>query len=190
MDNQEIKKLAKEIKERSMTIMTYIQYSRILSQRIEKYNYLLAPLLLSLQNTIYIELFKLFDTGKSAKYHNIYCLIDNSGEQQKFHVMIDHYNSSIKKIKEYRNKLFAHITNDISWNDYAKEENISYNLFENMIKDIVEICCTIDHSLLPNYYYGNVLDFERWVNKVSEMIQQSIKEANDKAISKRDKDQT
>ena len=134
-----------------------------------------ATLYLSLQNTVYIELFKLFDkSGEDAKKYNIYALIDLIEDDNKsFSKMISPYREDIESIKNRRNNLYGHELGK-NGEDVYKDNPLNHRL-ENLLQCISEICCVADDKLYPNTYVSNARDFDRWC----EMSLMAIKEVSD-----------
>lgn len=96
---------------------TYLSYLEIILSIKSKYiKDSLAPIVFSLQESFYINLFKLIDTGKDAKEYNIETFIkylDDHIAQNPLHFWNSLYSNYMdktlsKSIRLRRNKVFAH----------------------------------------------------------------------------------
>lgn len=119
-------------------------------------------LYISLQNYVYIELFKIFDSnGKKSKENSIYTLINmiETEDNKRYHNKISQYKSDIDFMKKCRNHYFAHDTGeDVSM--LLKQNGILR--VQELLEIVVEICCDANDKLYPNTYVSNVRCFDNW----------------------------
>lgn len=158
------KELAEHIKDRVIMIGTALKQMESIikySQDDKTFRDAFAMMYISLQNFVYIELFKIFDTsGKDTKGNTIHTLINMMENKDKvYHKMISKYNTTIESIKNQRNHYFAHDTGKISIEVF--EQN-SIKSLQEMLKSIAKICCAANDKLYPNTYASNVKDFDDW----------------------------
>lgn len=129
-------------------------------------------LYVSLQNYVYIELFKLFDSnGKDSKENSIYTLIDMiETDDKKYHKKLSGYNSDIESIKTRRNHYFAHDTGEDA-SEIFKQNKILR--LQELLQTVADICCDANSELYPNTYVSNVRDFDDWcymtINSLNEV---------------------
>ena len=158
------KELSKLIKERVVLIGTSLEHMKTISKyAIEDNLYAdaFACVYFSLQNYVYIELFKLFDTGKGANDLNVYRLIKMIDDERKTYMKkISVYKNDIKAIKTRRNKVFAHELGQDG--KIIFENNPVQSNLEDLLKCVVEICCVANKELYPNIYVSNKRYFDDW----------------------------
>ena len=161
----EVKELASLIKTRVEIIGTDIKHLESITKyatQNQQFADAFAALYLSLQNTVYIELFKFFDdSGKNAKQHNVYALINLiEDDKSTYHKMLSSYSKDIESIKYRRNHLHGHEFGE-NGTDVYKKYPISCRL-DDLLKCIADICCVADDNLYPNTYCRNVREFDDW----------------------------
>ena len=161
----ENKELAKLISDRIKLVGTYFEYIKTIENLSKKEKYfeeIFFPLLLSLQNSIYIELYKIVvKNNKDGKY-SIYGLIEQceSKDKNKFEKKISKFKKdNFESIRERRNKVFAHETNQDGQLIFNKNEIID---LEKMLKCFIEICAEINPEIIKSTYYDNANKFKRW----------------------------
>lgn len=176
--------LAKHIKDRIEIIGTAFKYMESIQKKCidnEEFYDAFIFIYLSLQNYVYTELFKIFDSnGKGSRENSIYTLMHMlETNDKKYHNKMSKYKDDIDSIKKRRNHYFAHDTG----------ENIS-DIFEQnrilrlqvILETLTEICCDANNELLPNTYVNNINCFNDWctmaINSLNEVCV-----LNDKLIS-------
>lgn len=158
--------LAKRIKDRIVKIGTVLKHMESIvkySQDNKGFEDAFVMLYCSLQNYVYIELFKIFDSnGEDSKKNSVYTLMDMiETDDKKYHKKLSEYNKDIESIKTRRNHYFAHDTGkDVS--EIFKQNKILR--LQELLKIVTEICCDANSELYPNTYVSNVRDFEDWCN--------------------------
>lgn len=114
----------------------------------------LISIYLSLQQSFFITMFKIFDTGKKdAREKNIYSLVEKDDKKT-----IDKYKKIIAKIKEHRNKIYAHNTSE---NPKLAQDEVEQ--FEDLLKCIAEVCSHYSNCLFPNYYTKNIESLDKFL---------------------------
>lgn len=174
----EVKDLANSIKTRVEIIGTDIKHLESIAKYVKENRQFadaFTTLYLSLQNTVYIELFKLFDdSGEDAKKHNIYALINLIEDvNHTCHKMLSPYLKDVESIKYRRNHLFGHELGE-NGTDIYKKYPINCRL-DDLLKCIAEICRKADSTLFSNTYVSNARDFDKWC----QMSLSAIKETCD-----------
>ncbi len=175
--------LAQSIKDKVVLIGTDIRHLESIikySSENSSFRNAFETMFISLQNSAYIELFKIFDdSGEDTKKLNIYALINMIEDDKKtYHKMISKYQTDIDSIKNLRNKCFAHNT-VIDWSEIIKKNPI-HNL-QDLLTCITDICCSANEQLYPNTYASNVRDFDDWCRMATDAISK-ISELNSKII--------
>lgn len=156
--------LAKRIKDRVVMIGTALKHMESImkySQNNKGFENAFVMLYVSLQNYVYIELFKIFDSnGKDSKKNSIYALIKlTEPNDEKYHKKLSKYNKDIESIKVRRNHYFAHDTGeDVS--EIFKQNKILR--LQKLLETVAEICCDANSELYPNTYVSNVRYFDDW----------------------------
>lgn len=158
--------LAKRIKDRIVKIGTVLKHMESIvkySQDNKGFEDAFVMLYCSLQNYVYIELFKIFDSnGKDSKKNSVYTLMDMiETDDKKYHKKLSEYNKDIESIKTRRNHYFAHDTGEDA-SEIFKQNKILR--LQELLKIVTEICCDANSELYPNTYVSNVRDFEDWCN--------------------------
>lgn len=196
MNQQE---LAKLIKDRVVFIDTDIKYLEAIikySKQDGAYEDAFTTLYISLQNSIYIELDKIFDgSGQhefseydnvgeciyySSKY-SIYKLIEKlEGYDTNgiYHCVIKKHHSDIMSIRTLRDKYFAHYDGKDLY-ELAKNNQVSD--LQDLLKCVTNICCEANPDLFPNTYASNARDFDDWCDMAITSIKRVVEE-NDKKI--------
>ena len=156
--------LAKRIKDRIVMIGTALKQMESIvkySQDNERFKDAFVMLYVSLQNYIYIELFKLFDSnGKDSKEYSINTLINMiETDDKKYHKKLSKYNNDIESIKIRRNHHFAHDTGEDA-SEIFKQNKILR--LQDLLKTVADICCDVNSELYPNTYVSNVRYFDDW----------------------------
>ena len=178
--------LAEHIKDRVVLIGTDLKHLETIqkySKNHQSFDDAFVTIYLSLQNTVFIELFKLFDTGgEDSKTYNIYALISKIDDENKtYYKKLSRYKEDIDAIKNRRNKLIAHETGvnplDIFNNNKIKS-------LQELLQCIVDICCDANDKLHPNTYVSNVKAFDNWCYMATASIKE-ICEINGKLIDKK-----
>lgn len=168
-------KLAKRIKDRVVMIGTALKHMESIikySQKSEGFEEAFVMLYISLQNYVYIELFKIFDSnGKDAKENSIYTLISMmETDDNKYHKKISTYNCDIKSIQNRRNHYFAHDTGEDPSEIFEQNKILS---LQKLLGTIAEICCEANGELYTNTYVSNVRYFDNWcymaINSLNEV---------------------
>ena len=140
-----------------------------------------SVLYFSLQNTVYIELFKLFDDGKDAKKHNIYTLINLIEDDKKtYHRMLSVYKKDIDSIENRRNSLYGHELGKNGADVYRKYP-INHRL-QDLLQCISWICCEANDEPYPNTITSNSKDFDEWC-RVSLEAKEEICNLHDKIFT-------
>lgn len=163
----ENKELAKLISDRIKLVGTYFEYIKTIENFSEKEKYfeeIFFPLLLSLQNSIYIELYKIVvKNNKDGKY-SINALIEQceSKDKNKYEKKISKFKKdNFESIRERRNKVFAHETNQDGQLIFNKNEITD---LEKMLKCFIEICVEINPKIIKSIHYDNANKFKRWLS--------------------------
>lgn len=178
------KELAKRIKDRVVMIGTALNHieSIIKYSRNDKgFEDAFVMLYVSLQNYVYIELFKIFDSnGKDSKENSIYTLINMiETDDKKYHKKLSKYNNDIESIKARRNHHFAHdIGEDAS--EIFKQNKILR--LQDLLKIVADICCDANDELFPNIYVSNVRYFDDWCYMTIDALNE-VCTLNDKLFS-------
>lgn len=163
----ENKELAKLISDRIKLVGTYFEYIKTIenfSKKEEDFEEVFFPILFSLQNSIYIELYKIVvKNNKDGKY-SINALIEQceSKDKNKFEKKISKFKKdNFESIRERRNKVFAHETNQDGQLIFNKNEIID---LEKMLKCFIEICVEINPEIIKSICYNNANKFKRWLS--------------------------
>ena len=167
--------LAKRIKDRVVMIGTALKHMESIikySRNDKKFEDAFVMLYVSLQNYVYIELFKLFDSnGKDSKANSINALIRMmETNDKKYHKKLSKYNNDIESIKARRNHHFAHDTGEDA-SEIFKQNKILR--LQDLLKTVADICCDANSELYPNTYVSNVRYFDDWcymaINSLNEV---------------------
>lgn len=167
--------LAKRIKDRVVMIGTALNHMESIikySQNNKEFKDAFVMLYVSLQNYVYIELFKIFDrNGKDSKANSIYTLMNViETEDMKYHKKLDTYKSVIESIKNRRNHCFAHDTGEDA-SEVFKQNKILR--LQDLLKTVADICCDANSELYPHTYVSNVRYFDDWchmaINSLNEV---------------------
>lgn len=156
--------LAKRIKDRVVMIGTALGHMESIikySKNNKGFEDAFVMLYVSLQNYVYIELFKIFDSnGKDSKKNSIYTLLSMMEmDDNKYHKKLSKYNNDIKSLQNRRNHYFAHdIGKDAS--EIFKQNKISR--LQDLLKTVADICCDANSELSLNTYVANVRYFDDW----------------------------
>ena len=176
--------LAKLIKDRVVLIGTGIEHIESMSKYSSGnrlFELAFALIYISLQNSIHIELFKLFDRGKDASNYNIYALIDMIEDENKsYHKMLSKYNSDIQSIRNRRNYVFAH---ELGKNISEVFADNQVSSFKDLLQCVADICCKANEKLYPNICVSNVRYFDEWFY-ISIKSMNDIMKLNEKLIQK------
>lgn len=163
----ENKELAKLISDRIKLVGTYFEYIKTIenfSKKEEDFEEVFFPILFSLQNSIYIELYKIVvKNNKDGKY-SINALIEQceSKDKNKFEKKKSKFKKdNFESIRERRNKVFAHETNQDGQLIFNKNEIID---LEKMLKCFIEICVEINPEIIKSICYNNANKFKRWLS--------------------------
>lgn len=156
--------LAKRIKDRIVMIGTALKHMESIikySQNNKGFEDAFVMLYVSLQNYVYIELFKIFDSsGKNSKKNSVYTLMDMiETDDKKYHQKLSEYNKDIESIKVRRNHYFAHDTGE-EVSEIFKQNKILR--LQKLLVTVAEICCDANSELYPNTYVSNVRCFDDW----------------------------
>lgn len=176
--------LAKRIKDRVVMIGTALKHMESIikySQNNKGFEDAFVMLYVSLQNYVYIELFKIFDSnGKDSKKNSICALINLiETNDQKYHKKLSKYNKDIESIKVRRNHYFAHDTGeDVS--EIFKQNKILR--LQKLLETVAEICCDANSELYPNTYISNVRYFDDWCHMATNSLNE-VCILNDKLAS-------
>lgn len=178
MDKLELSKI---IKERIVIIGTILKHLNTITKYSKNNSFFESSFVViftSLQSSLYIELFKIFDTGKDAKNYNIYKLIEllEDDEKDKCRYSISEYRKEIKSIKTRRNHIFAHYTNESPHKIFS--ENLVNNKIEEIIQCVANICCIANPELCPNIYVSNANDFNKWCKIAMDSINEVVARNN------------
>lgn len=172
---KKMKDLSKNICDRVKIIGTQVRYVKYITEHWsdELFRDYFSPIVISLQTSIYIELFKIFDkSGPDTKKYNIYALINICDEDSKkrFNRILSSYNNDIESICECRNKIFAHNTT-ISDIDITRilSENVIVNQ-SDLLKAIIEICCDVNDELILGTELKNARIFEKYTDYCLNML--------------------
>lgn len=176
--------LAKRIKDRIVKIGTVLKHMESIvkySQDNKGFENAFVMLYCSLQNYVYIEFFKIFDSnGKDSKKNSVYTLMDMiETDDKKYHKKLSEYKNDIESIKTRRNHYFAHDTGeDVS--EIFKQNKILR--LQELLKIVTEICCDVNSELYPNTYVSNVRDFDDWCHMATNSLNE-VCILNDKLAS-------
>lgn len=176
--------LAKRIKDRIVMIGTALKHMESIikySKNNKGFEDAFVMLYVSLQNYVYIELFKLFDgNGKDSKENSIYTLINMiETEDKKYHKKLSKYNNDIESIKTRRNHHFAHDTGkDVS--EIFKQNKVLR--LQDLLKTVADICCDANDELFSNTYVANVRYFDGWCNMAIDALNE-VCALNDKLFN-------
>lgn len=156
--------LAKRIKDRIVMIGTALKHMESIikySQNNKRFEDAFVLLYVSLQNYVYIELFKIFDSnGKDSKKNSVYTLMNMIEiDDKKYHKKLSKYNNDIESIKVCRNHYFAHDTGKDA-SEIFKQNKILR--LQKLLETVAEICCDANSELYPNTYVSNVRYFDDW----------------------------
>jgi len=175
------KDLAESIKNRIIIIGTSIKHIDSIAKYMHQitdpgisrqFQEAFAILYVSLQNYVYIELFKLFDkSGNDTKEHNVYALINlmKKDDKSKYHKMLSPYNKDIEAICKRRNSIFAHELGK-NGQDVFSSNPISHDIVD-LLKCITNICCIVNDALSPNISIGNAEEFDLWLQMTFDIFQ-------------------
>lgn len=162
MENKELAKLISDRIKLVGTCFEYIKTIENFSKKEEDFEEVFFPILFSLQNSIYIELYKIVvKNNKDGKY-SINALIEQceSKDKNKFEKKISKFKKdNFESLRERRNKVFAHETNQDGQLIFNKNEIID---LEKMLKCFIEICAEINPEIIKSTYYDNANKFKRW----------------------------
>lgn len=176
--------LAKRIKDRVVMIGTALKHMESIikySRNDKGFEDAFVMLYVSLQNYVYIELFKLFDSnGKDSKEYSICTLINMiETDDKKYHKKLSKYNNDIESIKARRNHHFAHDTGEDA-SEIFKQNKILR--LQDLLKTVADICCDANSELYPNTYVSNVRYFDDWCHMAINSLCEAC-ELNDKLFS-------
>lgn len=167
--------LAKRIKDRVVMIGTSLKHMESIikySRNNKGFENAFVMLYVSLQNYVYIELFKLFDSnGKGSKENSIYTLMDMiETDDKKYHKKLSGYSNDIESIKTRRNHYFAHDTGEDVSELFQRNKILR---MQGLLQTVADICCDANSELYPNTYVSNVRDFDKWcymtINSLNEV---------------------
>ena len=156
--------LAKRIKDRVVMIGTALNHMKSIikySRNDKGFEDAFVMLCVSLQNYVYIELFKLFDSnGKDSKENSIYTLINMiKTDDKKYHKKLSKYSNDIESIKTRKNQCFAHDTGEDVSEIFQQNKILR---LQDLLKTVADICCDANSELYPNTYVSNVRYFDDW----------------------------
>lgn len=176
--------LAKRIKNRLVMIGTALKHMESIikySQNNKGFEDAFVMLYISLQNYIYIELFKIFDSnGKDSNVNSIYTLINMiETDDKKYHKKLSAYNRDIKSIQNRRNHYFAHDIGETA-DEIFKQNKISQ--LQKLLETIAEICCDANDKLFSNTCVSNVRYFDDWCYMTIDALNE-VSALNDKLFS-------
>jgi hypothetical protein len=155
---------------------TYLRYLDIILSIESKYiKDSFVPIVLSLQESFYINLFKLIDTGKSSKTYNMQTFInylDKQTTQKPLHFWNSLYSSYmnsdlLKSIRLRRNKVFAH--------NLGEDAQVIFNTSKVdliQLKEFLIFCIKLtypNYTILPAVVttdITNIGSFERLINNL------------------------
>lgn len=188
-----VKELANHISRRVVligTTMKHFESVESFSLRDAQFAEAFSVILLSLQNTLYIEMFKLFDgydeknnkkkDGDAYKY-SVYALIECMGcsVTDQYPTILEPYKKDIMSLKRRRNKIFGHdLGQDVI--KVCKNTPINHRL-QDLLSCVIDICCEADPDLFPSTYVRNAFTFEDWCSASIQAVQE-ITELNDKIM--------
>lgn len=172
MNNE--KELAKRLKDRIVLIGTSIKQMEIIAKYAKanrRFGDSFALLYISLQNFVFIELYKLFDTnGKDVKQNNIYTLTESIEDDSKtIHKELSKFNDLINYITQQRNHYYAHDTGRKVLEIYNEEKLNSIN---ELLKVLAKICCKANDALILSTYVSNASEFDRWCSRANSAIEE------------------
>lgn len=135
----------------------YLAYLNVLFE--PKYNQIVqdafAPIIFSLQQSLYIELYKLFDNGKDVP--NIYKLckmLDNDLEEKIHYKKISEFNDLVENIRMRRSNIFAHNIHRTCAQEVFDTHPV--DTIQPLLKTVVEICLDANKNLIKAYRHDNV----------------------------------
>ena len=174
--------LAKLIKERVSIIGTCIKHIESItkySAENKQFEEAFAALLAALQNYVYIELFKLFDSsGKDSNKYTVYALIDMADDDNKtYRKKISKFKKDIGSIRERRNHIFAHELG-IDGNEIFNKNPIAS--LQELLQCVADICHDINCELCPNTYVSNARCFDKWCYMAIDSISKICKQNDSK----------
>lgn len=178
------KELAKRLKNRIVSIGTSLKQMETIAKYAktnERFNNAFALPYISLQNYVFIELFKLFDTnGKDVKQNNIYTLIEMIEDDNKIiHKELSKFSDLIDYIVQQRNHYYAHDTGRKVLEIYNEEKLNSIN---ELLKVLAEICHKANDELFLSICASNANDFDRWCFRANSAIEE-VRSLNDRIHS-------
>lgn len=184
------KELAKRLKDRIVRIGTSFKHMETIAKYAKankQFNDAFVLPYVSLQNYVFIELFKLFDkSGKDAKQNNVYALVELIEDDNKtIHKELSKFNETIEHIRQQRNHYFAHDTGESVLEIYDEVKIKSIN---ELLEFLVKICCKTNSDLLPNTYVSNVRNFDDWCSMANEAIKEVCSLNNQLIINNISKD--
>jgi len=173
MSNEMI--VARKLHDSSIIIGTYIGYIEIIDKvcRTDRLRDLFDPIRLSLQTSIIIETFKIFDNnGKDTRNNNIRFLFSKLNDdiskkyKREYSAKFDNFEKSIRDI---RNKVVAHnISTDSQ--DILFNSNIKISDFYDFLKFVSTVCYTVDNDLIKACSSKNVKSFSKFMVFISEVF--------------------
>lgn len=177
--------LAEHIKNRVVLIGTNLKHLESIqkySKNNKTFSNAFDTIYISLLNSTFIELFKLFDFSKNnAREHSIYGLIDMiEDEKQTYYKKISKYQSDINSIRNRRNKLVAHDTGVNVWELF---KNNKIESLQELLQCVADICCEVNDKLYPNTYVSNANFFDDWCYMATTSIDE-VCMINEKLIEK------
>lgn len=168
------KELAKHLKDRTVLIGTSFKHMETIAKYAkenQQFNYAFALPYISLQNYVFIELFKLFDkSGEDTKQNNVYALVKLIDDDNKtISKELSKFNKTIEYITQQRNHYYAHDTGENVLEIYNEEKIKPIN---ELLEFLVKICRKANSDLLPNTYVSNVRDFDDWCSMANDAIKE------------------
>lgn len=168
------KELVKRLKDRIVRIGTSFKHMETIAKYAkanQQFNNAFALPYISLQNFVFIELFKLFDKSyKDVKHNNVYALVELIEDDNKtIHKELSKFNETIEYIRQQRNHYYAHDTRENVLEIYNEDKIKSIN---ELLEFLAKICCKANSDLLPNTYVSNVRDFDDWCSMANEAIKE------------------
>lgn len=177
------KELAKRLKDRIVRIGTSFKHMETIAKYAkanQQFNNAFVLPYTSLQNYVFIELFKLFDkSGEDTKQNNVYTLVELIDNDNKtIRKELSKFNKTIEYITQQRNHYYAHDTGENVLEIYNEEKIKSIN---ELLEFLAKICCKANSDLLPNTYVSNVRDFDDWCSMANDAIKE-VCSLNDQLI--------
>lgn len=132
-----------------------------------------APIVCSLQQSLYVELYKLFDGGADVpSVYKLCKMLDDNTEQKSNYRKISPFNDMIENIRQRRSNIFAHNI----YRNHAQKVFDDYPVerIDELLKVVAEICIEANDNLPKTHCHSNINKFTDLLS----YIEMQINEAN------------